>query len=90
MGSTLGVAQRKVKFGEFSEAYLVFADSRIHLHRSSEIEELVAVFQEVLDQHSLHVCSSKVSLESSVSFLCGTEWWRGHTSECVSSETASA
>ena len=61
MGSTLGGAQWKVKFGEFSEAYLVFADSRMRHHRSSEIEELLAVMQEVLDQHDLYVCSRRVS-----------------------------
>ena len=41
--SALIGAQLHEKFGYFSKAVLVFADSRIHRLRSSEIEELLPV-----------------------------------------------
>eukprot|EP00450_Noctiluca_scintillans_P029456 CAMPEP_0194549482 /NCGR_PEP_ID=MMETSP0253-20130528/95227_1 /TAXON_ID=2966 /ORGANISM="Noctiluca scintillans" /LENGTH=362 /DNA_ID=CAMNT_0039396911 /DNA_START=46 /DNA_END=1131 /DNA_ORIENTATION=- len=62
MGSTLGGAQLKVKFGEFSDAVLVFADSSIHQHRSSDTEDFPAAMQEVLDQHNLYRCMHDVPL----------------------------
>ena len=67
MGSTLGGAQWKVKFGEFSEAYLVFADVRVRHHRSSEIEELLAVIWKFLIS-TISMSVHAGSLESSVSF----------------------
>ena len=57
MGSTLSGALLKVKFEKFSEASLVVAVFTIHQQRSLEFEELLAVLQEVLDQHNLYVCS---------------------------------
>jgi len=62
MSSALGGALLEVKFGELSEAVQVFVDSRARDSRSSEIEELPAVMQEVLDQHNLYRCMHDVPL----------------------------
>jgi len=62
MSSALGGALLEVKFGELSEAVQVFVDSKTREGRSSEIEELPAVMQEVLDQHNLYRCMHDVPL----------------------------
>ena len=43
------------------QAVVVFADSGIHQFRTSEVEELLAVMREILVQHSLYVCTRRVS-----------------------------
>ena len=62
MDSAFGGSLLEVKFGELSEAVQVLIDSRARNSRSSEIEELPAVMQEVLDQHNLYRCMQDVPL----------------------------
>ena len=54
VSSALGGALWEVSFGELAETILVFVVYRTRENRSSEIEVLPAVMQEVLDQHNLY------------------------------------
>ena len=51
--STFGGEQLQVKFGEISEAVLVFSVSAVQLRQSSEFEGLFAVMLEVFDHVNL-------------------------------------
>ena len=53
--SCIGWCAVGCQFGELSVAVQVYVDYRTRVARSSNIGELLAVVQEVLDQHNLDV-----------------------------------